>query len=109
MTDDTTEAQDATLQHVSSGKLFKPDPSAPKRKWLQPNIAEAEPVVIWDRQPNISQPFRMVNDAQPADFIPGTDYWLTGRAEDGNRVWRLRLIEVRRGGKDIVLDLNDIS
>ena len=96
------------MQHITDGQLYRPDPLAPRRKWLLPSLAEADTVVIYDQKPNVSQPFRLVNETKPAYFVPGDTYWLRGVAEDGERAWRVQLVAARPAGRDIVLDLNVI-
>jgi hypothetical protein len=94
--------------HITDAQIFRPDPSAPTKRWVLPCIAEATNAVLYDKQPNVSQPFRYANGSGYGDFTVGNRYWLLGVSDNGRQVWFLRLVAVRPGGKDVVLDFDEI-
>lgn len=89
--------------HVTNGTIYKADPAAPTKRWLLTAIAESDQVAVHDAQPKMAQPFRFANGSVLADFVVGAKYWMRGTADDGNRVWRLTLTEVRAAGQDVML------
>lgn len=101
-------------------KLFKADPTAPKKRWVQPAIAEAGRAAVYtDRPPHVAQPFTFAKDdmgnpvSTPADYVLNASYWMTGEVTNGNgkRVWMLSLVSIRAGGvpTELVLEFNEVT
>ena len=89
--------------HVTDAQIYRADPAAPTKRWTGNPVAESSRVAVHDSQPKVSQPFRFANGSTVADFVVGGAYWLIGEADDGRRVWRLRIREVRPAGLDVML------
>jgi hypothetical protein len=89
--------------HVTDAQIYRADPAAPTKRWTGNPVAQAPQVAVHDSQPKVAQPFRFANGSTINDFVVGGAYWLLGVADDGRRVWRLRLLEVRQAGLDVML------
>lgn len=90
--------------HVTDAQIYRADPAAPTKRWTGQPVAESTRVAVHDAQPRVAQPFRFAHGSTLADFAVGGAYWLLGETDDGRRVWRLRLREVRQAGLDVMLE-----